>query len=412
MATETAQNYNEDSILKEEKEHHKTFQERLSDMPAYTMTLSQLQLLYTTLKERNEVLKNAFNTGEEYVEKITTAAKPVVWAATQSALQVAKPVVGEITDPVGKLDSAASEALAKVQEKIPIVKQTPKEIAESAKASAKETADYYLGKAKSSSAVQQTTKQLDNVVSFSELMVEICFPTDGSNPEDIKELEKAEEDEDKGIIVRAGNLKNKAIRRGTKKIMTYKPVQTTVDKVHYAQQQISEMTEKILLGTNYVAARTCEAKDVITKNYPEIKNTVEGKLSEGSQLLAQKWDHVYQTTMYIPKKAIQVTGEVYISAQEIVFAYGKAHSVTEMPHAVVEMAEKYYNSLKKDVTAEKLEALREKAFAFVFVPAQVVSEYLQSSRLVQWIVPKTVETNAIQLIDVVPEEQETQDTHM
>ena len=100
MADETPQNYNEDAIsLPEEKEHHKTFQERLSDMPAYTMTLSQLQLLYTTLKDRNEVLKNAFNTGEEYVEKITTAAKPVVWAATQSALQVAKPVVGEITDP-------------------------------------------------------------------------------------------------------------------------------------------------------------------------------------------------------------------------------------------------------------------------------------------------------------------------
>ena len=83
-----------------------------------------------------------------------------------------------------------------------------------------------------------------------------------------------------------------------------------------------------------------------------------------------------------------------------------------MPHAVIEMAEKYYNSLKKDVTAEKLEAIREKAFAFVFVPAQVVSEYLQSSRIVQWIVPKTVETNTIQLMDVVPEEQETQDTHM
>ena len=68
-------------------------------MPAYTMTLSQLGSFYSTLKEKNEVLKNAFTTGEEYVEKITNAAKPVVWAATQTALEVAKPVVGEISDP-------------------------------------------------------------------------------------------------------------------------------------------------------------------------------------------------------------------------------------------------------------------------------------------------------------------------
>lgn len=86
------------------------------------------------------------------------------------------------------------------------------------------------------------------------------------------------------------------------------------------------MTEKLIQGTNYVAARTTEVKDVLTNNYPEIKSTVQASLTEGSQLLSQKWDHVYQTTMYIPKKAIQVTGEVYISAQEIVFAYGKVGS--------------------------------------------------------------------------------------
>lgn len=78
---------------------HKSFQERLSDMPAYTMTLSQLQSIYTTLKERNEILKNAFTAGEQYVDLITNAAKPVVWAATASALKVAQPVVGEIKDP-------------------------------------------------------------------------------------------------------------------------------------------------------------------------------------------------------------------------------------------------------------------------------------------------------------------------
>lgn len=79
--------------------------------------------------------------------------------------------------------------------------------------------------------VQEATKQLDNVVSLSELVVEMCFPSDGSCPEDLKELEIAEQDEDKGLVVRAGNLKNKAVRRGRKKLMTYKAVQATVDNV-------------------------------------------------------------------------------------------------------------------------------------------------------------------------------------
>lgn len=104
-------------------------------------------------------------------------------------------------------------------------------MSESAKSAVKETADYYIGKVQTSSTVKQATQQLDNAVSFSELMVEICFPTDGSNPEDIQELEKAEEDEEKGILVRAGNLKTRAVRRGTKKLMSYQPVKTSVDTV-------------------------------------------------------------------------------------------------------------------------------------------------------------------------------------
>ena len=104
-------------------------------------------------------------------------------------------------------------------------------MAESAKSKAVETANYYLEKVQSSTLGKQTTKQADNAVSFSELMVEICFPTDGSNPDDLQELEKAEEDEDKGLLIRAGNLKNRAYRRGTRKLMSYKPVLTTIDTV-------------------------------------------------------------------------------------------------------------------------------------------------------------------------------------
>ena len=64
-------------------------------------------------------------------------------------------------------------------------------------------------------------------------MVEIVFPTDGNNADDLKEIEKAEEDEDKGLVVRAANLKDRTFRRGTRKLMTYQPVKSAVDMVSF-----------------------------------------------------------------------------------------------------------------------------------------------------------------------------------
>ena len=77
----------------------KSFQERLNDIPMYTMTLNQLCSLYTSIKDRNEVLKKAFNTGEYYAKTIAETAKPVVASATTSALAAARPVIGEVKDP-------------------------------------------------------------------------------------------------------------------------------------------------------------------------------------------------------------------------------------------------------------------------------------------------------------------------
>jgi hypothetical protein len=297
--------------------------------------------------------------------------------------------------------------LAKVQEKLPFVKQTPSEMAQSAKSSAQETANYYLGKVQTSKIGQQTTKQLDNAVSFSELMVEICFPTDGSNADDVKELEKAEEDEEKGLVVRAGNLKDRAVRRGKRKLMSYQPVVTTLDTVQYAQAQISQVTEKLMQGTNYVATKSSEAKTLVIENYPAIKTKAEQTIAEGTNLVSQNWDQIFTTTMYIPKKALQVTGEVYISTRMMVFAYTEAHSVSEIPHAVAEMAESYYANLKTEGVS--VEQAKEKAIAFVYVPAQVVAEYIRQTRLVQWVIPKSVETESIQVMESVTPDIETEE---
>ena len=88
-----------------------------------------------------------------------------------------------------------------------------------------------MEKVQGSTVTQTAVQQLDNAVSFTDLIVELCFPTDGSNLEDLKELEQLEEDEGKGVLVHARNVKTKAYRRGTRMLMEYKKVQTAVDMV-------------------------------------------------------------------------------------------------------------------------------------------------------------------------------------
>ena len=82
-----------------------------------------------------------------------------------------------------------------------------------------------------SGPAKTVNKQVDNAISLSELMVEICFPTDGSDPVQLAELEKEEEAEHSGHSVRIANLKEKLKHRGTKRISTLKPVQVTIDAV-------------------------------------------------------------------------------------------------------------------------------------------------------------------------------------
>ena len=62
------------------------------------------------------------------------------------------------------------------------------------------------------------------------------------------------------------------------------------------------------------------------------------------------------------------------------------------------MAEKYYSNLKIDGLS--VEQVKEKAVGFVYVPAQVVSEYLRASRVVQWVVPNSIKTESIEMVEV------------
>jgi len=389
-----------------------SFHERLSTIPAYTSTLSSLSWLYSGVKGKSETLNSALTTGEGYFATLSNVAS----AATNTALYVAKPVVGD--NPVGKIDSMASEALAKVQERFPVVNHAPGEIAqatlESIQAKGGQVKDAVVGKVVHSAPVVKLEDSCQRAISASELVVEFCFPTDGSNYDDILELERAEEDEDKGVFVRASNLKARVRRRGTKKIMSYKVVEKSVDFVQYAQERIQDMNDKLRQGTNYAKSGIEQGASMIqsTRDNVDIRGMTEQVVNAGvdvidgtvdvmaklpeSTLAKGAWDQVYTTSMYIPKKALQITGEVLVSTTEVVFAYTKVHHVNEMPRAVVAMAEKYYSDFKAEQPL--VSKIEEKVVAFVTVPAQVVAVYARQNRAIQWIVPSVVTPDQIQVV--------------
>ena len=82
----------------------------------------------------------------------------------------------------------------------------------------------------------------DGMFNVTEVLAEAVLPTDGNCEEDMKELETADEDATKGVIVRAQNLKRMVMRRGRRKLkhyknrgkttlMSYGPIKFSVDTV-------------------------------------------------------------------------------------------------------------------------------------------------------------------------------------
>ena len=71
--------------------------------------------------------------------------------------------------------------------------------------------------------------------------------------------------------------------------------------------------------------------------------------------------------------------------------------MTEVPQAMVEMMEQHYSTLQ-DVAPQFTE-ITDKAVAYVLVPAQVVSEYILSSRPVQWIIPSFIKADEVKIME-------------
>lgn len=103
-------------------------------------------------------------------------------------------------------------------------------------------------------------------------------------------------------------------------------------QVQYAQERIAEMNEKLSQGTNYVKEKSEEAKDYVMEKKMETEEYVNGQIEKTKDLLKKQWDAVYGTTMYIPSKALKISGEVFISTREIVFAYTQVSCSPSLRH--------------------------------------------------------------------------------
>lgn len=77
----------------------KTFGNRLYELPVVVAAIEQLGQLYGAVKEKNSVTKMACNAGESTLSVAAAASKPLIQTATNTALTLAKPVVGNIDDP-------------------------------------------------------------------------------------------------------------------------------------------------------------------------------------------------------------------------------------------------------------------------------------------------------------------------
>ena len=122
------------------------------------------------------------------------------------------------------------------------------QIAETTKEAIKTKASSYMERFQESGPAKTVHKQVDNVISLSELMVEVCFPTDGSDPEQLAELEREENAENAGHSVRITNLKDKLKHRGSKRLLTLKPVQMTVDAVSSSENLSLQLARKKMVS--------------------------------------------------------------------------------------------------------------------------------------------------------------------
>ncbi|KAL9986188.1 hypothetical protein ACROYT_G000294 [Oculina patagonica] len=193
------------------------------------------------------------------------------------------------------------------------------------------------------------------MLSMSEFIAEFSLPTDGTCEEDIKELEKADKDHAKGVLVRAQNLKRLVMRRGKRKLMTYSSVKYSVDAVNSFQEDMTYWYER--------------------------------SLEDGKKM--------YNACMFLPNIALKLSGQLILPAKQLVLDVNKALSVWDGHTAIAGVRLKVIQPLTDN-----------KGFVIghVFVPPQLLTECFLYSRAITWILTQIPPAGDSNKMDIPMEE--------
>lgn len=88
MATEVQAPTKCDSNGVLESPEMKSFATRICDLPVVMAAVEQLGMLYSNVKEKNSLTKMACEAGESTLQMATSATKPLIQAASTTALSI------------------------------------------------------------------------------------------------------------------------------------------------------------------------------------------------------------------------------------------------------------------------------------------------------------------------------------
>ncbi|CAH3018116.1 unnamed protein product, partial [Porites evermanni] len=152
------------------------------------------------------------------------------------------------------IDRVASDALAKVEEKCPVIAKPPNEI----KAKVTDTASGYYNKLKNHSAVKMMSVKSKTLSTFTEIPAEAALPPYSTNEEDTQETESDGDHHGKGALCRVQNLGEKVSRREMKKQMAIMPTKLTGfgGEATDVVGESSGADKNVLSSTNYIPNMT------------------------------------------------------------------------------------------------------------------------------------------------------------
>lgn len=198
---------------------HLAIVNRILELPVVESALSKSAEQYSRVKDSNQLIRWILSTAEASLSTATNKA----------VVPIAAPIARKLENPIHFVDHTLCLGLDKIEEKVPMVKETPEQILENAYMLAVQTVqqasnlkDISWNKANQILATyygSAAVKGLDNTALVVDKLIDKYFPATGD--EESIEIKSAEEDKLLHTLQTVGHLSNKAARRVYTNIMRH-----------------------------------------------------------------------------------------------------------------------------------------------------------------------------------------------